>query len=101
MKIELRSVVGSGLRVAVFAGRHVHGFLFALLILAIGAWGFIFWQYGYLAVFQQEEVAARPLNIKEGELKTLLERDRAREEFQKTIADKQFPNPFVKFPEGQ
>lgn len=101
MKIESRSVIGTGLRAAVFAKRHIHALLFVWLILAIGAWGFIFWQYGYRAVFQQEEVAARPLTIKEGELKTLLEKDRAREEFQKTIADKRFPNPFVKFPEGQ
>lgn len=101
MKIEIKSIVNGGSRATVFAGRHIHGFLFALLIMAIGAWGFIFWQYGYLVVFQQEDVTARPFNIKERELKTLLEKDRDREEFQKTIADKQFPNPFVKFPEVQ
>ena len=88
MKRELQSVAGAGLRVAAFAMRHTHALLFALLILAIGAWGFIFWQYGYLVVFQREEAVARPLTIKEGELKTLLERDRVREEFKKTIAEK-------------
>lgn len=99
MKIKLQAITGAGVRLAVFAQRHVHAFLFALLILAIGAWGFIFWQYGYKVVFQQEETAARPLIIKERELNALLEKERIREEFQKTVGNKQFSNPFIKFPD--
>lgn len=101
MKIELHAIMGAGVRVAVFAKRHIHTLLFALLILAICAWGFIFWQYGYKVVFQQEEAEARPLIIKERELDVFLEKERVREEFQKTIGDKQFPNPFIKIPETQ
>lgn len=101
MKIELHAITGAGVRVVVFAKRHIHALLFALLILTIGAWGFIFWQYGYKVVFQQEEAEARPLIIKERELDALLEKERVREAFQKTIGDKQFSNPFIKIPETQ
>lgn len=101
MKIELHAIIGGGMRIAVFAKRHIHTILFALLIFAIGAWGFIFWQYGYKVVFQQENAEARPFLIKERELNVLLEKEREREEFQKTIGDKQFQNPFIKIPETQ
>ena len=101
MKIELQSAMGEVSRVATFLKRHIHVILFMWLIAAIGAWGFVFWYYGYRVVFQQTEITQRPLIIKEKELNILLEKGRAREEFQKTIEDKLFSDPFVKFQEAQ
>lgn len=101
MNIELKSVMGVASHAAIFLRRHIHAFLFVWLIMAIGAWGFIFWQYGYRVVFQQVETASRPLIIKENDLNALLEKTRAQEEFKKTIAEKSFSNPFIKFPEMQ
>jgi len=101
MNIELKSVAGMVSRGAVFLKRHIHALLFVWLIAAIGVWGFIFWQYGYRVVFQQVETTSRPLIIKENDLNALLGKARAREEFQKTIAEKSFPNPFIKFSETQ
>ncbi|MCR4322761.1 MAG: hypothetical protein NUV61_01595 [Candidatus Azambacteria bacterium] len=99
MKIELQTIRGGGLRAAAFASRHIHVILFVWVIVVIGLWGFIFWQYGYRVVFHQEETVTRPLIIKGDDLKALLKSEQARGEFQKSIVDKQFPNPFVKFQE--
>lgn len=93
--------MGGVSQTAAFFKRHIHAILFVWLIAAIGVWGFIFWQYGYRVVFQQAEVTTKPLVIKEKELKALLEKAITQEEFKKTIMDKPFSNPFVKFPEGQ
>lgn len=101
MKIELQSVAGTVSRAAVFFRRHIHALLFIWLVAAIGVWGFIFWHYGYRVVFQQTETASKPLSIKENELDALLEKARIQDKFQKTIAEKSFPNPFIKFPEAQ
>lgn len=101
MNIELKSVVDAASRAVVFLRRHIHALLFVWLVMAIGAWGFIFWQYGYLVVFQQVETTSRPLVIKENDLNALLEKTRTQEEFQKTIVERSFSNPFVKFPEVQ
>lgn len=99
MKIEIQSVVSTMARIAAFLKRHIHVILFAWLFAAIGVWGFVFWYYGYRVVFQQTETTNRPLIIKEKELNVLLEKASAREEFRKTIAEKSFSDPFIKFPE--
>lgn len=101
MNIEFKSVMNMASRTAVLLKRHIHVLLFVWLIMAIGVWGFIFWQYGYRVVFQQTETTSRPLIIKEHDLNTLLEKMRAQEEFKETIAEKSFSNPFIKFPEAQ
>ncbi|MBI5912901.1 hypothetical protein HY839_00480 [Candidatus Azambacteria bacterium] len=101
MKLELQTVMGAMSRSAMFLRRHIHVILFAWLIAAIGVWGFVFWQYGYRVVFQQAEITGRPLTIKENDLNALLKKARAQEEFRKTIAEKQFPDPFIKFLEAQ
>lgn len=98
MKIEIKSVIHAGLESAMFAKRHIHALLFVALIIVICAWGFIFWRYGYQAVFEQEGEIARPLSIKKNELNALLEKERSRDEFRETIAEKAFPNPFIKLP---
>ena len=99
--MEFKTVAGVVSRGGVFLRRHIHALLFVWLIMAIGVWGFIFWQYGYRVVFQQVETTSRPLIIKEKDLNALLEKARMQEDFRKTLAEKVFLNPFKKFPEIQ
>ncbi len=101
MNIEFKSITGVVSRGTMFLRRHIHALLFVWLIVVIGVWGFIFWQYGYLVVFQQIETTNRPLIIKEKELNALLEKARIQDEFRTSIAEKAFPNPFIKFSETQ
>ena len=88
MKIEIKSVIHAGLEAAMFAKRHIHALLFVVLITVICVWGFIFWRYGYQAVFEREEGEVRPLNIKKMSSMPLLEKERARDEFRETVKDK-------------
>ena len=86
MKIEIKSVIHAGLESAMFAKRHIHALLFVVLIIVICAWGFIFWRYGYQAVFEREGEIARPLSIKKNELNSKRKRQEFKEKSEERIS---------------
>ena len=74
-----------------------YGFLlFLCFIFSIAFWGWIFWQYAYLAAFSEPEVKeARLIKIKKAEMESLMQDANERQEFRAQIRDKTFLDPFV------
>ncbi|MEK7066870.1 MAG: hypothetical protein AAB949_00635 [Patescibacteria group bacterium] len=74
-----------------------YGFLLSLcFIFSIAFWGWIFWQYAYLAAFSEPEVKeARFIKIKKAEMESLMQNINERQGFRDQIKDKTFLDPFV------
>src|SRR3989344_2979561 len=70
-----------------------YGFLlFLCFIFSIAFWGWIFWQYAYLAAFSEPEVKeARLIKIKKAEMESLIQDTNERQEFRAQT----FLDPFV------
>lgn len=74
-----------------------YGFLLSLcFIFSIAFWGWIFWQYAYLAAFSEPEVKeARFIKIKKAEMESLTQNINERQKFRDQIKDKAFSDPFM------
>ena len=79
-----------------FFKMHYGIFLALFFLCMLGAWGFIFWQYGYLVVSKEPQVTVRPVIVKEAQLKAVMENLSLRATTSEDILGKTFPNPFTK-----
>lgn len=79
-----------------FLKRRYSFLLFICFIFAIAFWGWIFWQYAYLAAFSEPEFKeAKLIKIKKVEIENLVQDISKRQEFRAQIKNKSFSDPFI------
>lgn len=81
-----------------FLKKHYRLLLSLVFIIAIGLWGYIFWQYVYQVALYDPHPVVKPLPIKQKELNVIINDLQSREKLQGIINEKTFPEPFIEPP---
>lgn len=74
---------------------HYQFILFVLLILVIGGWSILFFEYGWKTAYEQPEITVRSVKIRSDDLISILADIEKRKEVNEQILLRTFPNPFI------
>lgn len=99
--MNIRSLISAGGifgRIGGMVKRHHRFFLFLVFLGMLAGWAFISWEYGWRAVYEEQEVSVRTVEVKAEELHAILERQASRTGMHDQILQKEVPNPFRKAP---